>query len=377
MICLITNWSLIFAMNIFRSLPLAVLPLWVLVGCGQSAPTDEPVRAVKLMTVQAVGVDGVQEFSGEVKARTEVRLGFRVGGKLAQRVVDVGQSVQPGQLLAVLDPQDFQLSVQAAQAGVGAAQTQRDLAAADLKRYETLRDQGFVSNADIERRQTVLRAAEATLAQAQAQAGVQTNQSTYTRMLADAAAVVVAVEAEPGQVLAAGAPVVRLAHNGLRDVVFSVPEGVVAQVRTGQTVAVSLWSEGEAGVERSGQVREVAASADAATRTYAVKVSLSGTDQPPLGATATVRWGAVAAKGAKTIQLPSSALWKQGGGQAVWVFDASTQTVKARTVQVAGLNGNQVVLAGGLQLGEEVVSVGAHVLSEGQKVLRYAPSASK
>ncbi len=364
-------------MNIFRSLPLAVLPLWVLVGCGQSAPTDEPVRAVKLMTVQAVGVDGVQEFSGEVKARTEVRLGFRVGGKLAQRVVDVGQSVQPGQLLAVLDPQDFQLSVQAAQAGVGAAQTQRDLAAADLKRYETLRDQGFVSNADIERRQTVLRAAEATLAQAQAQAGVQTNQSTYTRLLADAAAVVVAVEAEPGQVLAAGASVVRLAHNGLRDVVFSVPESVVAQVRTGQTVAVSLWSEGEAGVERSGQVREVAASADAATRTYAVKVSLSGTDQPPLGATATVRWGAVAAKGVKTIQLPSSALWKQGGGQAVWVFDASTQTVKARTVQVAGLNGNQVVLAGGLQLGEEVVSVGAHVLSEGQKVLRYAPSASK
>ncbi len=363
-------------MNIFRSLPLAVLPLWVLVGCGQSAPTTEPVRAVKLMTVQVSGVDGTQEFSGEVRARTEARLGFRVAGKLAQRVVEVGQSVQAGQLLAVLDPQDLQLAAQAAQASVGAAQTQRDLAAADLKRFEALREQGFVSPADIERRQTLLRAADAALAQAQAQASVQTNQSNYTRLLADAAGVVVAVEAEPGQVLAAGAPVLRLAHNGLRDVVFAVPEGAVARVRPGQTVNVSLWAQGEAAVARPGQVREVAASADPATRTYAVKVALSGTDQPPLGATATVRWAPSAAQGVPAIKLPSSAVWKQGNGQAVWVFDAGSQTVKARAVQVAGLDGNQIVVAGGLQPGEEVVSVGHHVLSEGQRVLRYAAPAT-
>ncbi|MEN9385155.1 MAG: hypothetical protein RL323_2298 [Pseudomonadota bacterium] len=364
-------------MKILRSVPLAVLPLWVLVGCGQPAPVEEPVRAVKLMTVQVAGIDGTQEFSGEVRARTETRLGFRVGGKLAQRLVDVGQSVRPGQVLAVLDPLDLQLAAQASQAGVASAQTQRDLAAADLKRYEALREQGFVSGAEIERRQSVLRAADAALLQAQAQAGVQANQSQYTRLLADAAGVVLAVEAEPGQVLAAGNPVLRLAHNGARDVVFAVPESAVGRVRPGQTVNVSLLEQGAASAPLAGQVREVAASADPATRTYAVKVALAGVDQPPLGATATVRWGPVSTQAVQAVKLPSSAVWKQGNGQAVWVFDAGSQTVKARAVQVAGLDGNQIVLAGGLQPGEEVVSVGHHVLSEGQRVLRYAAKAAQ
>jgi RND family efflux transporter MFP subunit len=283
----------------------------------------------------------------------------------------VGQSVRPGQVLAVLDPLDLQLAAQAAQAGVASAQTQRDLAAADLKRYESLREQGFVSSAEIERRQSVLRAAEAALLQAQSQAAVQSNQSRYTRLLADAAGVVVAVEAEPGQVLAAGNPVLRVAHNGARDVVFAVPEGAVARVRPGQSVNVSLLEQGIANAALTGQVREVAASADPATRTYGVKVALAGSDQPPLGATATVRWGPVSTQALQAIKLPSSAVWKQGNGQAVWVFDSGSQTVKSRAVQVAGLDGNQIVLASGLQAGEEVVSVGHHVLSEGQRVLRY------
>lgn len=354
-----------------------------LTACSRPPVPEEPIRSVKLLTVGTGSVVARSEYAGEVRARTESRLGFRVGGKLVQRPAEVGQRVKPGQLLAQLDAQDLALSSQAAQAQVSAAQTQRDLAAADLKRYLDLQAQGFVSGAEIERRQATLQSAEATLRQAKAQGAVQGNQAGYTRLLADGAGVVVAVEAEVGQVVAAGTPVVRLARDGARDVVIAVPEDRVAQIQPGMAAQVRLWAGAGAASSAApldATVREVAASADAATRTYQVKLSLPDQAAVPLGATAYVTMGG-ASTAQTVIKLPTSALTRsdQGdrSGSAVWVFDAAASTVQPRPVQVAGADGNEMVIVAGLKPGEEVVAAGVHVLSPGQKVTRFTAAATQ
>lgn len=357
---------------------LACMGALVLSACSRSAPAEDPVRSVKLVQVAAAGPTGLPEYAAVIQARTESRLGFRVGGQLLQRPAEVGQAVKAGQLLAVLDPRDYEAAAQATAAQVAAARTQRDLAAADLRRFETLRAQGFISGAELERRQTGLNAAQAALDQALAQATVQGNQTAYTRLLADADGVVVATEAEPGQVLGTGTPVLRLARNGPRDAVLALPEDRLSAVRVGQKAEVRLWAQsGGTATVWSGRVREVAASADPLTRTFAVKVALDASAQPPLGATATVRMDPVgqasgaSAQAAQTVRLPTSALWQQGQGSAVWVFDAQAGVVRARSVQVAGVDGQEALIAQGLQGGEEVVTAGTHVLSEGQPVVRY------
>lgn len=344
--------------------------LLAMAACSPPPTAEEPIRSVKLMTVQASALGGGSEYAGEVRARTESRLGFRVAGKLVERPAQVGQAVKPGQLLARLDAQDYALGVQAATAGQQAAQTQRDLAAADLKRFQELKNQGFVSGAEIERREATLRSAEASLAQARSQAALQGNQSAYTTLRAEVAGVVLAVEAEPGQVLTAGTPVLRLAHDGPRDVVFAVPEDRVSGFRLGEPVQVRAWAGGQ---PLAGQVREVAASADPATRTFQVKVGLPAQAPLPLGATAYAVTAAPAGRPAQAIKLPTSALRQAGGGSAVWLWDEATGTVKSQTVQVAGADGNEVVIVSGLRGGEQVVVAGVHVLTEGQKVTRYAP----
>ncbi|MDM7941709.1 MAG: efflux RND transporter periplasmic adaptor subunit [Hydrogenophaga sp.] len=354
-----------------------------LAACSPPPAATEPIRSVKLMTVGASAVGAQAEYAGEVRARTESRLGFRVGGKLVQRPAQVGQRVAAGALLAQLDGQDLALSSQAAQAQVSAAQTQRDLAAADLKRYQDLLAQGFVSGAEIERRQATLQSAEATLRQARAQGAVQGNQAGYARLLANGAGVVLAVDAEVGQVVAAGTPVVRLALDGPRDVVFAVPEDRLASLRTGQAAQVRLWAGAPAGaaVPLAAVVREVAASADPVTRTYQVKLALSGDASVPLGATAYVTLAAPAGAPGAAIKLPTSALMRSEtgdrSGSAVWVFDAATSTVQPREVVVAGADGNDLVIASGLQPGDEVVAAGVHVLSPGQKVTRFAGAATQ
>ncbi|MCW5655602.1 efflux RND transporter periplasmic adaptor subunit [Hydrogenophaga sp.] len=351
----------------------------LLAACSRPAAAPEPIRSVKLLTVGASGVSARTEYAGEVRARTESRLGFRVGGKLVQRPAEVGQRVKPGQLLAQLDAQDLALSSQAAQAQVSAAQTQRDLAAADLRRYQDLLSQGFVSGAEIERRQATLQSAEAALRQARAQSEVQGNQAGYARLVADGAGVVVAVDAEVGQVVAAGSPVVRLARDGARDVVISVPEDRLAQFRPGLDAQVRLWAAtaNGSGATLNAQVREVAASADPATRTYQVKLSLPDGAAAPLGATAYVSLPvATQAQAAGVIKLPTSALMRSGegdrSGSAVWVYDAAAGTVQPRAVVVAAADGNEMVIASGLKPGEEVVAAGVHVLAPGQKVTRFA-----
>ena len=353
-----------------------------LAGCSRPEPPPEPVRAVKLLTVGASEVQAQRLFAADVRARVESRLGFRVAGKLVQRPVELGQVVRAGQLLAQLDARDYRLAVQAAQAQVAAATTQRDLAQADYERFAQLKAQNFISGAELDRRRATAQAAQAQLTQALAQASSQGNQENYTQLRADADGVVTAIEAEPGQVLEQGQTVLRLAQDGARDAVFAVPEDLVSQLRVGQEVAVRPWGGGAEGAAKlRATVRDIAASADPVTRTFTVKAALSGSPLPPLGATLTVYPSAFAPRGVQALRLPTSALWAQGQQTAGWVFDAASSTVRAQVIEVAQVDGNEVLVRAGLQAGAQVVATGVHVLAPGQKVSIYqaktAPEAAK
>lgn len=354
----------------------------MLSACSKKEPSPEPVRAVKLLTVGEGQIESTQEYSGDVRARIESRLGFRVAGKITKREVEMGQRVKAGQVLARLDARDYQLSADAARAQLSSATTQRDLAQANAQRFRTLRAQNFISAAEMERYEASLKSAQATLDQAKAQLSSQSNQENYTQLLADVDGVVTSVEAEPGQVVAAGTPVVRIAQDGARDAVFAVPEDRRASIRIGQSVQVKPWSDESQVV--SAQVREVAASADAGTRTYQIKAALQGSNLPALGSTVrvlpegmSVTNGAV---GGKVIKLPTTALRQSGGGgqgSAVWLFDPATSTIKLQAVQVATADGNEAVIASGLTAGMQVVATGVHVLTPGQKVTVYRDKYAK
>ncbi|MDB5943370.1 MAG: putative periplasmic linker protein [Ramlibacter sp.] len=352
----------------FFLLALSLCGASVLSGCSPAPAPQEPVRAVKVLTVGASSFQYAPEFAGEVKPRIESRLGFRVAGKLVRRQAEPGQRVRAGEVLAQLDPQDLRLAADAARAQVAAAQTNRELAAADFKRFATLKEQNFISGAELERRESTLKAAQAQLDQAQAQLSAQRNQAGYATLVADVAGVVTGIDAEPGQVVAAGSPVVRIAQDGPRDVVFSVPEDKVASVRAGSDVAVRVWASSRS---LAGKVREVSASADPVTRTFSVKVSLQGADQPALGSTVSVSPLSLGHAGATVIKLPTSALRQEGGATAVWVLDKASMTLRSQPVQIATADGNEAVIAAGLQPGMLVVSAGVHVLSPGQKVTLY------
>ena len=356
-----------------KNTALILVALASLAACSKPAPPEEPIRAVKVMTVGVNTFSSGYEFAGEVKAQVESRLSFRVGGKIIKRQAELGQRVTAGQVLAQLDPQDYKLAADAARAQLQVAATNRDLAAADYKRYAALKEQNFISGAELERRESVLKAAQAQVHQAQSQLAVQGNQAGYAVLKADLAGVVTAIEAEPGQVVAAGTPVVRIAADGPRDVVFSVPEDKVANIKPGMAVKVRGWAQDAQAAMLLAKVREVSASADPVTRTYQVKLALSGTaTPPPLGATVYVLpEGLGGVQGMPVIKLPTSALRQEGQASAVWVLDKASMTVKSQTVQIATADGNDAVIAAGLQPGMSVVSSGVHVLSPGQKVTIY------
>ncbi len=337
----------------------------VLMACSKPAPVEEPIRAVKLMTVQIDTMNSGAEFAGELRARVESRLAFRVGGKVTRRPAEIGQRVRPGQTLAQLDAQDFKLAAEAMRAQLQVTVTNRDLAAADVKRYRDLKEQNFVSGIELDRREATYKAAAAQVDQMQAQLSTLSNQSGYTTLVADVAGVVTAVEAEPGQVVAAGATVVRIAQDGPRDVVFSIPEDRVVLMKLGSPVEVRQWSDGS---RLSGSIREVAALADPVTRTFQVKVALQGSEALPLGSTVTVLPQALSAKGQPVIKVPTSALKQDGKGSAVWVFDPASKTVRSQGVVVLAADGNEAVISQGLEPGMQIVSAGVHVLQAGQRV---------
>ncbi|MFZ5547546.1 MAG: efflux RND transporter periplasmic adaptor subunit [Pseudomonadota bacterium] len=353
---------------------LVSLSLLGLAGCSRKEAPPEPVRAVRTTAVTGSQTMASHEYAAEIRARTESRLGFRVGGKLQSRAVNLGDAVRPGQTLAQLDAQDLRLGQEAARAATAAAQTNLDQVSADYKRFKELRDQGFIGAAELERRETAVKTARAQLDQAKAQAAVQGNQAGYATLVADAAGVVTAVEAEPGQVVSAGTPVVRLAHDGPRDAVFSVPEDRVGALRQllGQAGAITLqpWGGGE---PVKATVREVAAAADPVTRTFLVKADV-GNAMVRLGQTASVKVAGQAVAG--VIRLPLSAVAEAKGQTVVWLLDRGQMTVRTQPVVVAGADGNTVVIRQGVKPGDEVVVAGTHVLTPGLKVKPFVEVAA-
>jgi membrane fusion protein, multidrug efflux system len=359
-----------------RALPIIALALAALAAaCSRPAPPPEPVRSVKTLVVGAQAGGSSIDYAGEVRARSESRLSFRVAGKMVSRPVDLGDSVKAGKVLANLDPQDLRFGQEAARSATEAARVNADQAAADVKRFRELREQGFISAAELERRESTHKAAQAQLEQARAQASVQTNQARYSALVADVSGVITAVEADPGTVLAAGAPVLRLAADGPRDVVFAVPEQQAAAMRALEgragALQVRLWGASEAPVPAT--VREVAAAADAATRTFLVKADV-GRAPVKLGQTATVSLAVPAPAG--VFKLPLAALFEQQGRSNVWLLDKASMTVRAQPVRVAGAEGNMVLVAEGLSAGQTIVAAGAHTLTPGQKVTLYASAAA-
>jgi RND family efflux transporter MFP subunit len=335
-----------------------------LAACSKPVPAGEDVRPVRAMTVAPLAGSATAELAGEVRPRIETRVGFQVAGRIARRLVEVGQTVQAGQVLATLDPADYQLGLAAARAQMAAAQVDRDQQRVDYKRFEELAKRGFISGADLERRKAALDAAEARFAQAVAQADVSGNQAAYSTLRAPTTGVVTGVDAEAGQVVTAGQSVVRIAGTDEKEVAVSIPEGQLAALRQITDVRVRLWANER---ELRGKVREIAPMADPATRTYPARITLI--DAPPsvaLGMSATVSFTAPVAE--SVITLPLQSLFKDGDATFVWVLDRTAMTVQRSPVKLANVAGNDVVVESGVGPGDTVITAGVHLLKAGQKV---------
>mgnify|MGYP001764985744 CR=1 FL=1 len=339
--------------------PLIALAV-LLAACGKAPPPAEDVRPVRVMSLKLSDGTAVAELAGEVRPRVETRAGFQVPGRIVQRKVEVGQVVRAGAPLAQLDPADFRLGLEAAQAQLTAAQVDRDQQRADYRRFVELQAKGFISQAELDRRKAALDAAEARYAQAAASSRVSGNQAEYTTLRAPHDAVVAGLDAEVGQVVSAGQSVVRLARTGEKEVAIGVPETQLALVQPGKEVRVRLWSGGES----AGRVREIAPVADPATRTYPARVSL--VDPPPgtaLGMTATV---VLRSPVQQALLIPLQAVLLEGATPQVWIYEGGT--VRRQPVQVGGVAGNELVVTQGLKPGDNVVTAGVHLLKDGQKV---------
>lgn len=339
-----------------------VMTLALLAGCSRSGPPAEDVRPVRALTLATGTVGSSAEFSGDVRPRYESRLGFRVGGKISARKVDVGTVVKRGQVLMQLDPQDLRLGQAQAQANLRAAQTNYELARADLKRYQDLRSQNFVSQAVLDQKVAAARSAQASMEAARAASREQANQTGYASLESDTDGVVTGIDAEVGQVVQAGTPVVRVARTDEKEVVIGVPEDQVDELRNVTDVKVRLWADPDRSIP--GKIREVAPVADPATRTYTVKVAIPARDDIRLGMTAVVQL-AHAGTGA-AIRVPLSALYQNKGATSVWVIENGA--VHLVPVQVGGVSGNDVLLAGGVKPGQAIVTAGVNLLKPGQKV---------
>lgn len=350
-----------FALPLILVLASGALTL-TLTGCSRNDTRAEDVRPVRALTLATGTVGSSAEFSGDVRPRYESRLGFRVGGKISARKVDVGTVVKRGQVLMQLDPQDLRLGQAQAQANLRAAQTTYELARADLKRYQDLRSQNFVSQAVLDQKVAAARSAQANVEAARAASSEQANQTGYANLVSDTDGVVTGIDAEVGQVVQAGTPVVRVARTDEKEVVIGVPEDQVDELRKVSDVKVRLWADPDRSIP--GKIREVAPVADPATRTYTVKVAIPAQDDIRLGMTAVVQL-AHADTGA-AIKVPLSALYQDKGATSVWVIENGA--VHLVPVQVGGVSGNDVVLAGGVKAGQTVVTAGVHLLKPGQKV---------
>ncbi|MGE5160409.1 MAG: efflux RND transporter periplasmic adaptor subunit [Betaproteobacteria bacterium] len=343
---------------------MAALSALTLAACSKAPVAAEDVRPVRTLTVSPRSASAAVDFAGEVRPRVETRAGFQVAGRMTQRLVDVGQVVRQGQPLATIDPQDYRLAAEAAEAARTSAQVDRDQQRADYRRFEDLQAKGFISQAELDRRRASLDAAEARYAQAAANARVTGNQAAYATLHAPHDAVVTAIDAEVGQVVAAGQSVVRLAQAGDKEVLIGIPEQQLAALKDTTEISVRLWA---GGAPIRGKLRELSPVADPATRTFPARISLL---DPPaavaLGMTATVSFALPLPQ--PVITVPLQALLVEAGATHAWRYDAATGTVRRTRVRVGNVAGNEVVVAEGLQAGDVVVTAGAHQLKEGQKV---------
>lgn len=341
-----------------KAILVLILPL-LLVACGKKA--EQPARVERPASTIVVGAEAADTgnvYSGEVHARYETVLGFRIGGKIVARLVDAGAFVRKGQVLARLDAVDTGLQESAANA-------QYRLAEDELNRYIELRDKGFVSQSALDAKETALKAAAA-------QAGLARNQAAYTSLLSDRDGVVSATLAEVGQVVSAGQPVVRVAQQGEREVLFSVPESRFSSIKVGMPAEIELNAT-DSNVQSTvnGHVREISPAADPASRTYPVRVSFDAPNaKVALGMTAHVKLKKSGKNGKQKDSgylIPLTAIFQQGDKPAVWIV-AADRSVSLRPVEVAAYRDDGALIAGGIAAGERIVSAGVHKLSTGEKI---------
>jgi len=335
-------------------------------GCGRkNEPAHEEIRPVRSIVVgESAGSVGAT-YSGQVHARYESKLGFQASGRIVARLVEVGSHVKRGQPLMRLDPAQESLQVVAAVAGTDAAKSRVAQNRVDLQRTEQLLARKFASQAEVDQQRLALAESESQFRSALAQQQIRVNQRSYTELAADRDGVVAAISAEAGQVVSAGQQVVVLAADGEREVLVSVPESRVDELRQAKALQVSLWAR--PGQRYPGVLRELAPDNDSVTRTYAARITVRDAGSAlMLGMTASVFVPDV--EGGSAIRLPLGAIHHKDGQPQVWVVDAGTSQVAARAVTLGSAQDDSVRIAGGLAGGETVVTAGVHMLHAGQKV---------
>ena len=347
------------------------LAAWTLLGCtpflmaacGQGDAVEEAPRPV-LVTRPTASDHTASAFAGEVRAREESPLSFRVGGKLVQRNVDVGDHVRAGQVLATLDPGDLQAQARAAQAQLAAAEAELGRARADQARFAKLANDQLVSRSTLDAQNAAATAAQGQVNAARADLEVARNQAAYSQLRATRDGVIAARQAEAGQVVAAGQSVFTLAADGVREVAFALPEGMIANVRPGQAVQVEAWSR--PGQRWNGRIRESARAAEPGSRRFAARVTVvARAGAIDLGQSARVY---LPTNGNGSLSVPIAALQRENGNASVFVVDAKTSTAKLRTVQTGAFGEDRVPVKSGLRADEWVVAAGGHLLRDGQKV---------
>lgn len=343
---------------------LALAALLLLAGCqAETAPAPKAERPVKVQRVSFEQENAAREFVGVVRARYETDLGFRVAGKIVARVVNVGDRVRIGDVVARLDPRDLKLQVESAEAELAAATSSLAQAAADLERYATLRARGYASVADFDRKKAANDEAEGRLARARRSLDLARNQLGYADLKADADGVITATLAEPGQVVAVGQAVARLAHRGEKEAVVALPETWLAEARRLKAV-VRLWSDRDRSFDA--KLRELSPQADPATRTYAARFTVAQADDTvALGMTATVTL--TRADDARVARVPLSAILNRGTGPSVYAVDP-TGALVVRPVAVASFTEDAALVTAGIEDGDTIVTLGVQKLEAGLKV---------
>src|SRR4051794_5602830 len=350
----------------FRLLTGALLALSVIALSGCQETTAEkavPGRPVLVATVKYEAASPERSFVGTIKPRIETDMGFRVPGKVARRLVEVGQTVDLGQPLALLDEVDLKLQAEQAQAEFSAATGVLAQAAASEQRAKDLRAKGWTTDAQMDQARAAADEARARLNRAERSVDLTKNSLSYATLLADAKGVVTATLIEPGQVVASGQTAIRIARVAEKEAVVAIPETLLGRAKDG-AASVTLWSEPDS--KYAATLREIAPSADPATRTYLAKFSLSDADDKvSLGMTATLTLSD--AKTARVARVPLSALFSQGGRPSLYVVDDAGD-VTLKPVEVKSYESSDVVIAGGVEDGAKVVVLGVQKLDPTQKV---------